>query len=212
MVELKEIADNLIRGKANEVKELVKRALAEEQDAEKILREGLLAGMSVVGEKFKKNEFYVPEVLIAARAMKAGMEVLKPILAEKKVKGVGRVVIGTVRGDLHDIGKNLVSMMLEGGGFEVIDLGIDVPPEKFLQAAREHQAQIVGMSALLTTTMPAMKDTIEVFQKEGQRDKVKIMIGGAPVTQSYADEIGADGYAPDAASAVDKAKELLGGK
>ena len=212
MAELKEIVDNLIRGKAEEVKELVEKALAEGQDAEKILKEGLLAGMSVVGEKFKKNEFYVPEVLIAARAMKAGMGVLKPVLTEKKVKGVGRVVIGTVRGDLHDIGKNLVSMMLEGGGFEVIDLGIDVPPEKFLQAAREHQAQIVGMSALLTTTMPAMKEVIEVFQKEGQRDKVKIMIGGAPVTQSYADEIGADGYAPDAASAVDKAKELLGVK
>ncbi len=209
MVDLKQIAENLIQGKAPQVKELVKKAVDEGQDVQKILNEGLIAGMNVVGEKFKKNEFYVPEVLIAARAMKAGMEILRPILSEKNIKGVGTVVLGTVKGDLHDIGKNLVGMMLEGAGFEVIDLGVDVPTEKFIQAAKEKNANIIGLSALLTTTMPAMKDVIEALNKSELKGKVKVMIGGAPVTQDYADEIGADGYAPDAASAVDKAKELL---
>ncbi len=207
---LKEIADNLIKGKAPEVKELVQRAIDEGEDVQKVLNEGLVAGMSVVGAKFKANEFYVPEVLIAARAMKAGMEILRPILADKNIKGVGTVVLGTARGDLHDIGKNLVAMMLEGAGFEIIDLGVDVSPEKFIEAAKEKKADLVGLSALLTTTMPSMKDVVKAVGDSGLKDKVKVMIGGAPVTQSYADEIGADGYAPDAASAVDEAKQLLG--
>ena len=208
-MDLKEIADNLIKGKAPEVKELVQRAIDEGEDVEKVLNEGLVAGMSVVGAKFKANEFYVPEVLIAARAMKAGMGILRPILAEKNIKGIGTVVVGTVRGDLHDIGKNLVAMMLEGAGFEVIDLGVDVSSEKFIETAKEKKADVVGLSALLTTTMTSMKDVIKAVGDSGLKDKVKVMIGGAPLTQSYADEIGADGYAPDAASAVDKAKELL---
>ena len=209
-MDLKEIADNLIKGKAPEVKELVQRAIDEGEDVEKVLNEGLVAGMSVVGAKFKANEFYVPEVLIAARAMKAGMGILRPILAEKNIKGIGTVVLGTVRGDLHDIGKNLVAMMLEGAGFEIIDLGVDVSPEKFIETAKEKKADLVGLSALLTTTMPSMKDVVKAVGDSGLKDKVKVMIGGAPLTQSYADEIGADGYAPDAASAVDEAKQLLG--
>jgi 5-methyltetrahydrofolate--homocysteine methyltransferase len=164
--------------------------------------------MAVVGDKFKKNEFYVPEVLIAARAMHAGMEVLEPLLAKAGVEPLAKVCIGTVKGDLHDIGKNLVSMMLRGAGFKVNDLGIDVSPEKFVEAAKSG-SQVVCMSALLTTTMPSMKGVLEELKKAGIRNKVKTMIGGAPVTQNYADEIGAEGYAPDAASAVDKAKELL---
>lgn len=209
MANLKEIAENLIRGNAAAVKELVKKAIDEGEDVQRVLNEGLIAGMNVVGEKFKKNEFYVPEVLIAARAMKQGMEILKPLLVEKNIKGKGKVVLGTVRGDLHDIGKNLVGMMLEGAGFEVIDLGVDVPPERFVEEVKKNNAEIVGLSALLTTTMPAMKEVIEALEKEEIRSKVKVMVGGAPVTQDYADEIRADGYAPDAASAVDKANELL---
>jgi len=209
-MDLKEIADNLIKGKAPEVKELVQRAIDEGEDVEKVLNEGLVAGMSVVGAKFKANEFYVPEVLIAARAMKAGMGILRPILAEKNIKGIGTIVLGTVRGDLHDIGKNLVAMMLEGAGFEIIDLGVDVSPEKFIETAKEKKADVVGLSALLTTTMPSMKDVVKAMGDSGLKDKVKVMIGGAPLTQSYADEIGADGYAPDAASAVDEVKQLLG--
>ena len=209
-MDLKEIADNLIKGKAPEVKELVQRAIDAGEDVEKVLNEGLVAGMSVVGAKFKANEFYIPEVLIAARAMKAGMGILRPILAEKNIKGIGTVVLGTVRGDLHDIGKNLVAMMLEGAGFEIIDLGVDVSPEKFIETAKEKKADLVGLSALLTTTMPSMKDVVKAVGDSGLKDKVKVMIGGAPLTQSYADEIGADGYAPDAASAVDEIKQLLG--
>jgi len=209
-MDLKEIADNLIKGKAPEVKELVQRAIDEGEDVEKVLNEGLVAGMNVVGVKFKANEFYVPEVLIAARAMKAGMGILRPILAEKNIKGVGTVVLGTARGDLHDIGKNLVAMMLEGAGFEIIDLGVDVSPEKFIETAKEKKADLIGLSALLTTTMPSMKDVVKAVGESSLKDKVKVMIGGAPLTQSYADEIGADGYAPDAASAVDEAKQLLG--
>jgi len=208
-VDLKQIADNLIKGKAPEVKELVQKALNEGVDVEKVLNEGLVAGMSVVGVKFKANEFYVPEVLIAARAMKSGMEILRPILADKDIKGVGTVVLGTARGDLHDIGKNLVAMILEGAGFEIIDLGVDVSPEKFIEVAKEKKAGLVGLSALLTTTMSSMKDVVKAVGDSDLKNKVKVFIGGAPVTQSYADEIRADGYAPDAASAVDKAKELL---
>jgi len=209
MADLKQIAESLIQGKGPKVKELAQKAVDGGEDVQKILNEGLLAGMSVVGDKFKKNEFYVPEVLIAARAMRAGMEVLRPLLAEKNIKGQGTVVLGTVKGDLHDIGKNLVGMMLEGVGFEIVDLGIDIAPEKFIQVAKEKNAAIIGLSALLTTTMLAMKDVIEALTSQGLRKKIKIIIGGAPVTQEYGDEIGADGYAPDAASAVDKTKELL---
>jgi len=208
MVELKEISDCLIKGQAHKVKELVQRALGENIPPEKILKEGLIAGMDYVGQKFKANEFYIPEVLIAARAMHAGMDILKPLLVKSGVKRTGKFAIGTVKGDLHDIGKNLVAMMMEGAGFEVIDLGIDVAPEKFVEVAKKENVHIIGLSALLTTTMPVMKVVIDTLKKSGIN--VKVMVGGAPVTQSFADEINADGYAPDAASAVDKAKELLG--
>jgi len=185
-------------------------AIIQNVPAGDVINKGLIAGMSVVGERFKNNEFYVPEVLIAARAMKTSMALLKPLLKEQGVKPVGVVAIGTVRGDLHDIGKNLVSMMLEGAGFEVLDLGVDVSPDQFTAAVTEQGAGLVAMSALLTTTMPSMKDTIEAMAEAGVRGRAKVIIGGAPVTQSYSDEIGADGYAPDAASAVDVAKVLLG--
>jgi len=208
VADLQALAQAIINGKAPDAKALTESALAEGMSPGQILNEGLVAGMNVVGEKFKNNEFYVPEVLIAARAMKAAMEVLRPQLVKSGVKPAGRVAIGTVRGDLHDIGKNLVAMMLEGAGFEINDLGVDVKPEQFVEVVK-NGADIVAMSALLTTTMPAMKDTIEALKAEGVRDKACVMIGGAPVTQNYCDEIGADGYAPDAASAVDKAKELL---
>lgn len=208
MLDLQKIADSVISGKAEEVKNLVQQALDEKMPAKKILDEGLIAGMNIVGEKFKNNEFYVPEILIAARAMNRGLDVLKPILIKSGVKPVAKIAIGTVKGDLHDIGKNLVSMMLQGAGFEMNDLGIDVPAEKFIEAVKQG-AQIIGLSALLTTTMPSMKAIIDALKKEDLRNKVKVMVGGAPLTQEYADEIGADGYAPDAASAVDKAKELL---
>lgn len=207
---LDQIAKELFAGNAKAVAELTQKALSEGFSPQEILNEGMIKGMNEVGVKFKANEIYVPEVLIAARAMKAGMEILKPKLAETGVEPVGKMIIGTVKGDLHDIGKNLVAMMMEGAGFEVIDLGIDVPAEKFIQAIKEYQPQLVGMSALLTTTMIQIRENIKVFQEASIRDQVKVMIGGAPVTQKFADEVGADGYAPDAASAVDKAKELLG--
>jgi len=191
-------------------KELTQAAVNEGVAPREILEQGLIAGMNVVGDRFKKNEFYVPEVLIAARAMHAGMDILKPALSKSGVEPVAKVAVGTVKGDLHDIGKNLVVMMLEGAGFEVIDMGVDVEAEKFASAVQESSAKLIGLSALLTTTMPSMKTTIEALQSKGLRDKVKVMVGGAPLTQEYADEIGADGYAPDAASAVDKAKQLLG--
>lgn len=210
MVDLKEITQKLIQGMAPQVKELVQEAINEGQDLGSILNDGLLAGMSVVGERFKKAEVYFPEVLVAAHAMKAGMGPLRPLLVEKNIGYSGRVVLGTVRGDLHDIGKNLVGMMLEGAGFEVIDLGIDVSNEKFVEAVKEKNPDIVGMSALLTTTMPIMKEVMESLNKSMIREKVKVMVGGAPITQKYADEIGADGFGPDAATAVDIAKELIG--
>uniref|UniRef100_A0A7V4THQ4 Cobalamin-binding protein n=1 Tax=Candidatus Caldatribacterium saccharofermentans TaxID=1454753 RepID=A0A7V4THQ4_9BACT len=207
---LDQIARELFAGNAKAVAELVEKALNEGLSPQEILNDGLIKGMNEVGAKFKANEIYVPEVLIAARAMKAGMEILRPKLVETGVEPVAKMVIGTVKGDLHDIGKNLVAMMMEGAGFEIIDLGIDVPAEKFIQAVREHKPQLVGMSALLTTTMIQIRENIKAFKEAGIRDSVKIMVGGAPVTQKFADEVGADGYAPDAASAVDKAKELLG--
>ena len=209
MADLSALAESLINGKAPEVKDLTQKALDEGVAPGEILSDGLIKGMSVVGERFKNNEFYVPEVLIAARAMHAGMDVLNPALAASGVEPIGTVLLGTVKGDLHDIGKNLVAMMLEGAGFKVVDLGIDVPPEKFVEAAKEG-GDVIAMSALLTTTMTAMKTTLEALEEAGVKDKIKTMIGGAPVTQNYADEIGADGYARDAASAADKAKELMG--
>ncbi|MCM8829462.1 MAG: corrinoid protein [Candidatus Omnitrophica bacterium] len=202
------IKESVISGNAAKTKELVEKAVKENIDVSKILNEGLIAGMNVVGVKFKNNEFYVPEVLIAARAMHAGMGIIEPLIAKAGIQPLAKLAIGTVKGDLHDIGKNLVIMMWKGAGFEVEDLGIDVPPEKFVEAAK-NGAKVLGLSALLTTTMVAMKDVIEALKKEGLKNQVKVIIGGAPITQSYADEIGADGYAPDAASAVDKVKELL---
>ena len=209
MADLKAVAENLIAGRAPLVEQGVRQALAEGVPVRAILHEGLIAGMNVVGDKFKKNEFYIPEVLIAARAMKAGMTLIRPRLVEEKVEPAGIVAIGTVKGDLHDIGKNLVAMMLEGAGFQIVDLGIDVPPEKFLESVRESGVQIVCMSALLTTTMPSMKTTVDALKEAGVTDKVRTLIGGAPVTEAYAQQIGADGYAPDAASAADRAKELI---
>ena len=209
MVDLNNISESLQRGAAEKVEELVKKALEENLLPKDILENGLIKGMDIIGAKFKKNEVYVPEVLIAARAMHAGMSILRPKLAETGVKNIGTIVIGTVKGDLHDIGKNLVKMMLEGAGFEVIDLGIDVSVDKFVEAVKVHQPNIVGMSALLTTTMVNMPEVIKALEAAGLRDKVKIMIGGAPITQNYADQIGADGCSPDAASAVDKAKTFI---
>lgn len=205
---LNEISELIQKGNAKLVPEKVKEALAQGISAEQVLNEALVEGMSIVGEKFKNNEIYVPEVLIAARAMKAGMEILKPILTETGVKPVGKVVIGTVKGDLHDIGKNLVAMMMIGAGLEVIDLGVDVDAQKFVNAIREHQPQVVAMSALLTTTMPQMKNIIDELINQGLRDKVKVMVGGAPVTDRFAQEIGADAYTPDAASAAEVAKQF----
>jgi len=210
MADLNELAQAVISGNAPQAKELTQQAIDEGTDVQSVLNDGLIAGMSVVGDRFKKNEFYVPEVLIAARAMNQAMEVLEPQLAKAGVQPVATVVLGTVKGDLHDIGKNLVGMMLKGGGFKVVDLGVDVPPEKFVEAVQENDANIVGLSALLTTTMVAMEDVITAVKGSAAADKVKMIIGGAPITSDFADKIGADGYAPDAASAVDTAKELLG--
>jgi 5-methyltetrahydrofolate--homocysteine methyltransferase len=207
--DLSELSQAVINGQKAKAEELTRKALEEGVSPVTIINEALVPGMAVVGEKFKNNEFYIPEVLVAARAMNAAMAIVKPLIVGDQLKPLGKVVIGTVRGDLHDIGKNLVMMMLEGAGFEIVDLGVDVAPEKFVEAAKANSADVVAMSALLTTTMPAMKDTIAALEENGLRDKVKVIIGGAPVTQSYADSIGADGYAPDAASAVDKVKELL---
>ena len=209
MFDYGELTTALINGKAPVVRELTEKALAEGEKPGDVLNKGLVAGMSVVGQKFKDNEFYVPEVLIAARAMKNGMQILRPKLAESGVQPVAKVAIGTVRGDLHDIGKNLVAMMMEGAGFEIVDLGVDVKPEQFVQSVKEKNTGLICLSALLTTTMPAMKETILALSDAGIRSDVCVMIGGAPVTQNYANEIGADGYAPDAASAVDQAKVLL---
>lgn len=209
MADMNALAEAIINGKAPVAVEIVKEALAEGVNPGVILNDGLVAGMNVVGTKFKANEFYVPEVLISARAMQKSMDILKPELAKGGIESKGKFAVGTVKGDLHDIGKNLVAMMLEGSGFEVIDLGVDVKPEKYVEAAK-NGADIIAMSALLTTTMPSMKETIDALVEAGVRDNVKVMIGGAPVTQNYSDEIGADGYSADAASAVDKAKELMG--
>ncbi len=203
---LNEISSFLQQGRTPKVKELVQQAIDEGIGAKQILEEGLLSGMGIVGAKFKNNEVFVPEVLIAARAMNAGVEVLKPLLAASGVESKGKVVLGTVKGDLHDIGKNLVKMMMEGKGLEVIDIGTDVPTEKFVEAALESGAKIIACSALLTTTMGEMKNVVDLVKEKGL--DVKVMVGGAPITQNYCDSIGADAYTPDAASASDVALSL----
>ena len=208
---LQEISEALQKGKAKVVAELVQKALDDGQKAEDILNEGLLAGMDIIGGKFKNNEVYVPEVLIAARAMNNGAQILKPVLAESGVKPIGKVILGTVKGDLHDIGKNLVRMMLEGKGIEVVDLGVDVSAEQFYEAFEKEGAGIVACSALLTTTMNEMKNVVDYFTEKGARDKVSIMVGGAPITDSFCKSIGADHYTADAASAADVAKQVLVG-
>ena len=204
-----EIFDHVVNGDAPGTRELTERAMKTGIPPDEILNEALIAAMAEVGARFERRDFFVPEMLVAARAMKVGADLLRPVLAGQGVKPLGTVLMGTVAGDLHDLGKNLVIMMLEGAGLRVIDLGIDQSPESFVQGIREHSPQIVGMSALLTTTMPAMKLTIEAIKEAGLRDEVIIMVGGAPVTQRYADQIGADLYAPDASAAGRRAKEAL---
>ena len=208
-MDMREISLSLQAGKAKDVVRLVQQAIDEGVPAKTILEEGLLSGMTVIGEQFKNNEIFVPEVLLAARCMNKGAALLKPLLAEAGVKANGKVCIGTVKGDLHDIGKNLVRMMLEGKGLEVIDLGTDVDPEVFAQTAKDENCRIVCCSALLTTTMGVMGDVVKAIEAAGLRDQVKIMIGGAPVTQAFCDSIGADAYTPDAATCADTAVTLL---
>ncbi len=203
-----EISENVQRGKIKIVNELVQRAVDDGLPAAQILNEGLLSGMNIIGEKFKNNEVYVPEVLVAARAMNMGVQVLKPLLIEDGVKSTGKVCIGTVQGDLHDIGKNLVKMMMEGKGLEVVDLGTDVSPETFVNTAIEQDCQVICCSALLTTTMEVMAEVVKAAESAGIRDKVKIMVGGAPITEEFCNRIGADKYTSDAASAADAAVEL----
>ena len=206
---LKDIKDALMKGDREGVVKFTKLALDEGMAIKDILDNGLIAGMEIIGNKFKANEIFIPEVLISAKAMHAGMALLEPQFVKCGIKPVGKVVIGTVKGDLHDIGKNIVSMMLKGACFEVADLGIDVPIEKFVEAAEKSRADLIAMSSLLTTSMNAMRDTINALKAGGIRDKVKVMVGGAPITQDFANSIGADAYAKDAATAVDMAKELI---
>ncbi len=204
---LEKISLAVVDGNKEIVEMYVEKALGEEIEVSDIIDKGLIAGMAIVGDKFKKFEIYVPEVLIAARAMRAGMKILEPLVAASQSEKNAVILVGTVKGDLHDIGKNIVIMMLEGAGYKVIDLGIDVPAEQFVEAAKEHYPQIIGLSALLTTTIPEMKSSIELIKLHDKN--IKVIVGGAPVNQKYADSIGADGFAPDAASAVDIVKELL---
>ncbi len=206
---LKEIAEKVEAGRQNDVKSLVESCIEQGVAVSDILNDGLVAGMNSIGIKFRENEVFVPEVLVAARAMKAGLEIIKPILLREKVQSKGTIVMGTVLGDLHDIGKNIVCYMLQGAGYDVVDIGIDATGEKFIEAAKESGAQIIGLSSLLTTTMVYMKDVVEALRASGLGDSVKVMVGGAPVTQAFANEIGAHGYASDAASAVDVVKRLL---
>ncbi|MFV0502948.1 MAG: corrinoid protein [Lachnospirales bacterium] len=208
MNKFNEVSEILQKGNMPEVVRLCNELVEEGASAKEIL-DSLLSGMSIIGGKFKNNEVFVPEVLIAARAMNGGLEVIRPLLEQQGVEPIGKVVIGTVKGDLHDIGKNLVKMMMVGAGFEVIDIGIDVPVEKYIQAIEDNDTDILCMSALLTTTMPVMKQVIDAINEKGLRDKVKIMVGGAPVTQKFSDEIGADLYTPDAATAASEAKKLI---
>jgi 5-methyltetrahydrofolate--homocysteine methyltransferase len=206
---LEQIAENLEKGESEKVSELTEQAIGEKLSAKDILDNGLIAGMSVVGKKFENREMFLPEVLLSAKAMYAGMDLLRPLFIKEGIQSSGKVVVGTVRGDVHDIGKNLVGIMLRGAGYEVVDLGKDVAPEDFVEAAKKEGAKAIGMSALLTTTMPVMKEVIELLGKENLRDSVKIIIGGAPVSQDYADHIGADAYGYDAANAVLCAKRLV---
>ncbi|MCK5812324.1 MAG: cobalamin-dependent protein [Clostridiales bacterium] len=209
MVDLNEVSAALQKGRAKVVKELVQQAIDEGMAAKTILDDGLLSGMNIVGAKFKINELYVPDVLVAARAMNVGTALLKPLLVEDGIEAIGRVVIGTCKGDLHDIGKNLVKMMMEGKGFEVIDLGVDVSADQFVTGAIDNDAQIIACSALLTTTMGEMANVVKVATEKGVRDKFTIMVGGAPVNESYRDSVGADIYTPDAASAADEAAKIV---
>jgi 5-methyltetrahydrofolate--homocysteine methyltransferase len=208
MSDLKKLSEAVVKGNRKDTVEITKVLLAAGMKPLDIVEKGLVPGMAEVGEKFKNNQIFVPEMLIAARAMKEAMAILEPLLVQAGIKPKFTAIIGTVQGDLHDIGKNLVAMMWKGANFGVVDLGTNVPPDKFAAAVKEHNAQVVGLSALLTTTMPAMKTTIEALKKAGL-NTVKVIIGGAPITQEFANEIGADGYAPDAASAVDVAKQLV---
>ena len=207
---LQKISEELQAGNYQEVPKLIQEALNAKIPPAKILSDGLVAGMDIVGDKFRRDEFFMPEVLISAKAMQAGMDVLRPKLIEAGVKLAGSIVLGTVKGDLHDIGKNLVGMLMEGSGFQVIDLGIDVATEKFIEAVKSQKPDLLGLSALLTTTMPKMKEVMESLVEAGIRKSIKVMVGGAPVTEKFAKDIGADAYAPDAASAVEKARELVG--
>ncbi|MFC2012955.1 corrinoid protein [Chloroflexota bacterium] len=209
MGKLQEIAENLIAGEISKVTVLTQDALSEGISAQEILNNGLIAGMNTVGKKFKADEMFLPEVLLSAQVMLSAVEILEPALAKAGVQPFAKIILGTVQGDIHSIGKNLVRMMLQGAGFKVIDIGVDVSPERFVDAVRQEQAQMICMSALLTTTMPFMKTTIEALKTAGLDSRIKTLIGGAVVNQEYAEEIGADGYAPDAASAVDRTKELL---
>ncbi len=208
-MDLNELGESLIQGEVDKVAELTKAALDKGVEVQRILNEGLLAGMDVVGQRFKADELFIPEVLLSAQAMAAGMDVLEPALVGAGLKLVGKIALGTVKGDIHDLGKNMVAMMLKGAGFKVIDLGVDIPPEKFVEVVEKEEVQLVGMSALLTTTAPAMKTTIQALEEAGLRARVKVIVGGAIVTQAFADKIGADAYGEDAIAAVDKARTLL---
>ncbi|GAG32846.1 unnamed protein product, partial [marine sediment metagenome] len=203
---LAEISNNLLNGEDEKVAELTQAAIDQGLPPKRILDDGLIAGMDIVGQRFKAHEIYLPEVLLAARAMYAGMDRLKPLLLKEGIPSIGKVVLGSVQGDLHDIGKNLIGIMLKGAGFEVIDLGTDVPPERFVETAREHDAAVIGMSALLTTTMPAMKNVVDLLNEQGLAGKVKTIIGGAPVSSQFAREIGADAHGYDAANAVERVR------
>lgn len=209
MADIERIAEGVIKGEIENVAELTRKAVDEGVDVMEIVNNGLMSGMNVVGERFKAGDMFVPEVLMSAKAMTAGMEIVKPLIVGGALPSRGKVILGTVKGDLHDIGKKLVGMIMESAGIEVIDLGIDVAPEKFASGIKEKNPDVVGMSALLTTTMLVMKDTIEVLEEEGLRDKVKVIVGGAPVTKEFAEEIGADGWAPDAVSAKDLVLKLI---
>ena len=210
MADFEGLAEGVIKGEIERVADLTRKAVDEGTDPMDIINKGLMSGMNVVGERFKAGEMFVPEVLMSAKAMTAGMEIVKPLIVGEGLPSKGRVILGTVKGDLHDIGKKLVGMIMESAGIEVIDLGTDVSPEDFAASIKEKEPDVIGMSALLTTTMLSMKDTIEVLEEEGIRDKVKVIVGGAPVTKDFADEIGADGWAPDAVSAKDLVLELMG--
>jgi len=210
MADFEKLSNSVIKGNVEEVTELTQTAIDEGAEPIDIIKKGLIGGMKVVGQRFKDGDMFVPEVMMAAKSMKAGVELVNPLLAEGDTSSEGKVLLGTVAGDLHDIGKNLVGMMMESASLEVIDLGTDVDPEEFVEAVKEHEPDVVGMSALLTTTMLEMQNTIELLEEEGLRDSVKIIVGGAPVTPDFAEEIGADGWSADAASAKDKALDLIG--